>query len=74
MKKLLLAAACLVLALALFTGCSSEEEPTTVSIWFMGGMILFVLGIIGLYIGRIFNQVKERQIFIVKEALNVEGE
>jgi len=44
---------------------------TVFSIWFVGGMILFVLGILGLYIGKIFNQVKERQLFIVRETLNV---
>ncbi|MDR2423216.1 MAG: glycosyltransferase family 2 protein [Prevotellaceae bacterium] len=44
---------------------------TVFSIWFVGGLILFVLGILGLYIGRIFDQVKERQLFIVQETLNV---
>jgi dolichol-phosphate mannosyltransferase len=44
---------------------------TVFSIWFVGGLILFVLGIIGLYIGKIFDQVKERQLFIVRETLNV---
>ncbi len=44
---------------------------TVFSIWFMGGLILFVLGVLGLYIGRIFDQVKERQLFIVKEELNI---
>jgi len=44
---------------------------TIFSIWFVGGLILFVLGIVGLYIGRIFDQVKERQLFIVRETLNV---
>ena len=49
-----------------------EGYTTTVfSIWFVGGLILFVLGIIGLYIGRIFDQVKERQLYIVRETLNV---
>jgi len=44
---------------------------TVFSIWFVGGLILFVLGIMGLYIGRIFDQVKERQLFIVRETLNI---
>jgi len=43
---------------------------TVFSIWFVGGMILFVLGILGLYIGKIFDQVKDRQLFIVRETLN----
>jgi dolichol-phosphate mannosyltransferase len=44
---------------------------TIFSIWFVGGMILFVLGIIGLYIERIFTQVKGRQLFIVKNEINI---
>ena len=45
---------------------------TIFSIWFVGGMILFVLGILGLYIGKIFDQVKGRQLFVVREAVNLE--
>ncbi len=49
-----------------------EGFTTTIfSIWFVGGLILFVLGIVGLYIGKIFDQVKERQIFIVAEKVNI---
>ena len=44
---------------------------TVFSIWFVGGLILLVLGIIGLYIGKIFDQVKERQLFIISNTLNI---
>jgi polyisoprenyl-phosphate glycosyltransferase len=44
---------------------------TVFSIWFVRGMILFVLGIVGLYIERIFTQVKGRQLFIVKDVINI---
>ncbi|GBU26640.1 glycosyltransferase [Treponema sp. R8-4-B8] len=44
---------------------------TIFSIWFVGGIILFVLGVLGLYIERIFTQVKGRQLFIVKDEINV---
>jgi len=48
-----------------------EGFTTTIfSIWFVGGLILLVLGIVGLYIGKIFDQVKDRQIFIVSEEIN----
>lgn len=48
-----------------------EGYTTTIfSIWFVGGLLLFVMGILGLYIGKIFDQVKGRQLFIVKEKLN----
>jgi len=50
-----------------------EGFTTTIfSIWFVGGLILLVLGIVGLYVGKIFDQVKQRQLFIVSEELNIE--
>jgi len=42
-----------------------------VSIWFIGGMILSVLGLIGLYIGKIFEGVKQRPIYIKAQELNI---
>ncbi len=44
---------------------------TLFSIWFVGGLLLFVMGILGLYIGKIFDQVKGRQLFVVKDKVNV---
>ncbi len=44
---------------------------TVFSIWFVGGLLLFVMGIIGLYIGKIFDQVKGRQLFVVREKINI---
>jgi dolichol-phosphate mannosyltransferase len=43
-----------------------------VSIFFTGGVILIVLGIIGIYLGRIFREVKARPLYVVSESLNVE--
>ena len=45
---------------------------TVFSIWFVGGLLLGVMGISGLYIGKIFDQVKGRQLFIVRDKLNLE--
>lgn len=45
---------------------------TVFSIWFVGGLMLFVMGILGLYIGKIFDQVKGRQLFVVKDKVNIE--
>jgi polyisoprenyl-phosphate glycosyltransferase len=58
---------------AYFTGIIkvSGFTSTIFSIWFVGGLIMFVLGIVGLYIGKIFEQVKERQLFIVKDTRNI---
>lgn len=38
-----------------------------VSIWFIGGLIFANLGIVGLYIGKIFNEVKGRPLYVIKE-------
>jgi polyisoprenyl-phosphate glycosyltransferase len=35
------------------------------STFFLGGSILTVLGIIGIYLGRVFNQVKSRPLYII---------
>lgn len=42
-----------------------------VAICFMDGIILSVMGIVGLYVGNIFMQIKNRPLYIVKEKLNV---
>ncbi len=41
-----------------------------ISIWFLSGVIIFVLGIVGIYIGRIFDQIKQRPLYIVKQTIN----
>lgn len=60
--------------IAHYTGIIQMAGFTTTvfSIWFVGGMILFVLGILGLYIGKIFNQVKGRPLFIIQDKINID--
>lgn len=41
------------------------------SIWFLSGIIIIILGVLGLYIGKIFDKVKNRPIYIVEEYLNI---
>jgi dolichol-phosphate mannosyltransferase len=43
---------------------------TIFSIWFVGGLILFIMGILGLYISKIFDQVKGRQLYIIRDMIN----
>ena len=38
-----------------------------VSLYFLSGILLFGMGVLGVYIGRIFNQVKERPLYVVKD-------
>lgn len=50
------------------TGWSS----TIVSIFFMGGLMVMCIGVVGIYVGNIFMQVKERPLYVVRTALNNE--
>lgn len=47
-------------------------SSTFISIWLLGGLNIFILGMVGLYVDRIFNQVKGRPLFIVSETENIE--
>ena len=38
-----------------------------VSLFFIGGLIFFNFGILGLYIGKIFNEVKGRPLYLIRE-------
>jgi putative glycosyltransferase len=37
-----------------------------ISIWFLGGTVILALGILGLYMGKIFQEVKRRPLYIVQ--------
>ena len=43
---------------------------TVFSIWFIGGLQLFVMGILGLYLEKVFDQVKGRPLFVVRRKVN----
>ena len=70
---LLIALISFVYALYIFygaiTGIRNIEgwASLVVSIWFFSGMVIFILGIIGIYISRIFDEVKNRPIYIIDE-------
>lgn len=56
-----------------FLGHSPEETPGTatlaVGMYFLGGVILIILGILGEYIGRIYIEVKRRPFFVIHEVI-----
>lgn len=43
-----------------------------ITLFFSTGIILFSLGVLGIYLGEIFDQVKDRPRYIIKEELNGE--
>lgn len=57
----------------LYSGMMGGGVPgwasTTVSILFLGGVQLFTIGILGEYIGRIFEEVKRRPNYFVREVI-----
>ena len=50
--------------------CIRDRTSTVASIYLMGGLILCAVGIVGIYIGNIFNEVKKRPLYIVSECIN----
>ena len=55
-----------VLAQKLIYNSASGWASLIVSIWFLDGVIVFGLGLIGLYISRIFVETKNRPYVIVR--------
>jgi dolichol-phosphate mannosyltransferase len=44
----------------------------SIALFFLGGMILLCLGIIGEYVGRIYHELKRRPLYVVDEVLGVQ--
>lgn len=42
-----------------------------VSVYFMGGIIVSILGILGVYLGKVFDETKRRPLYIVRERINL---
>jgi len=59
-----------------FLGHSPSDTPglasLAVGVFFLGGVIMIILGVIGEYIGRIYFEVKKRPFYIIDEIFNKE--
>lgn len=42
-----------------------------ISVWFIGGMIMISIGIAGIYIGKIYQEVKQRPRYFIEEEVNL---
>ena len=66
----LVAVACKITGVYVVTGWTSM----VVAIFFLGGVQLTVMGLIGEYIGRIYEQVKDRPLYIVRNRVGFPSE
>ena len=62
----------LVLSYFLYGDIAEGWTSLMVSMFFMFGLLFGILGILGLYIGKIFDEVKGRPLYIIQEAVNLE--
>jgi polyisoprenyl-phosphate glycosyltransferase len=55
-----------------FTGQITEPGFTSLilSIWFLSGLIIFILGVIGLYLSKVFDGIKDRPLYIIEKRIN----
>ena len=55
------------------TGGIAVDGFTTmvISMWILGGIIIMLIGMTGIYIGKIFDKTKDRPLYIEREKLNI---
>jgi dolichol-phosphate mannosyltransferase len=56
-----------------FQGQITEPGFTTLilSIWFLSGAVILMLGVVGVYVGKTFEASKERPLYIIQESRNI---
>jgi glycosyltransferase involved in cell wall biosynthesis len=62
----------LAIILRLFVGAIIGQASTLILVLFMGGIQLIFLGIIGEYLGRIYDEVRARPLYIVHHVLGAQ--
>ncbi len=45
-----------------------------VSLYFLGGIIISILGILGLYLGKVFDEVKRRPLYLISDCVNLNSQ
>ena len=65
----------LSLTLKYIRGAEVPVGWTTIvaSIYLMGGLLMFAIGVLGCYIGNIFDEVKNRPLYVITERINYGG-
>lgn len=65
--------ASLIVLIRYFAGRITEPGYTSLilSVWIIGGLMITFLGLVGLYIGKIFEGIKNRPIYIITETKNI---
>jgi dolichol-phosphate mannosyltransferase len=49
-------------------GASVEGwSSVMVSMWFIGGVLISIIGVVGLYVGKTFDETKSRPLYIVRD-------
>jgi dolichol-phosphate mannosyltransferase len=64
----------LAVVLRLFNVAIQGQATTLILVLFMGGVQLIFLGIIGEYLGRIYDEVRARPLYVVREELGSDHE
>lgn len=70
--SILVASIYLIYKLLFWSNFQLGMAPLIIGIFFLGGVQLFFLGVVGEYIGAIYTQVKDRPLVIEKERINFE--
>ena len=71
---LFIAVSLVILVYAIFSLASGKAAPgwtsLILSVWFIGGVILIALGIIGIYVGKVYSESKGRPLYNIREFLD----
>ena len=65
---------CYVVGSVLFSYVVPGWASIMISLWFIGAVITLAIGIIGIYVGKIFIEVKHRPLYSIQEVLGINNE